>query len=107
MGEEIYGGDFSCDALLLTALLKMVDRDDYYFIKAIKEKMFEELGEKPNWLNERWVSNALKRLGFREKRRIGKGSQVRLTPKMVNTAASKMLPPEALIKIYETMKDNG
>jgi hypothetical protein len=100
VGEEIGGGDLRCEALLAAALLKIADRDGYYYLRDIKKKMAEMLGEEPNWLNEEWIGNALKRLGFLEKRRLSRGRQVRLTPKLVNAAASKLLPPEVLAKIY-------
>jgi hypothetical protein len=85
----------SNNLILLQTLLKLVDRDDYYLIKNIRERVAEEVDEAPAWLTNEWVSRALKRFGFIERRRVGKGTQVHLTPNQVKDVAARfgIIPP--------------
>jgi len=85
---------------LLQTLLKLVDRDDYYFIKHIREKMVEEMDEgAPAWLTNEWVSRTLKRFGFIERRKVGKGAQIHLSPNQVKDVAARfgIIPPPSLV----------
>jgi len=46
--------------------------------------------EEQKWLTTKWVANALKRLGFTEKRRIGTGYEYRLRRQDVQDLAKRM-----------------
>jgi hypothetical protein len=76
--------------LLVRALLKIVEKDDFYKIKLIRSKMTESYDEEQDCLTHRWIGAALKRLGFIEKRRIGDGTEVRLTVKAVTDMGERL-----------------
>jgi len=61
------------ELVLLRTLLRMVEKDDYYRVSAIKNKMQSEYEEEQRWLTSHWVGRALNRLGFIEKRKIERG----------------------------------
>jgi len=74
----------SRDLALLTALLRNVDRDDFYPTSTIKSWLAAEIEEEePRWLNTQWVGRALKRLGFTEKRKVHGRIEWHLTPEGV------------------------
>jgi len=83
----------STDLVLIDVLADIVDKDDYYNVKMILNRLREHMGfenEKENkWLNNRWVSRALKRLAFNDKRRHGSGVQYRLLPKNVQDISER------------------
>jgi transposase len=58
------------DFLLVQTLLSIVKEDAYYKVKEIKEAMAENFDEPQKWLTTKWIGNALRRLGFTEKRRM-------------------------------------
>ena len=64
------------DCILAQTLLSFKG-DEWYYVKDIKDKLVENMGEDeaPRWLNTKWVGRALKRLGFDQKRRLGRGIQ--------------------------------
>jgi hypothetical protein len=50
----------------------------FYQVKEVKEWLASWFDEEQKWLTTRWVGNALRRLGFAEKRRVGTGYEYRL-----------------------------
>jgi len=78
------------DYILVKTLLEIVDEDDYYKVREIKEKMAEKFDEEQKWLKTEWVGRALKRLGFTDKRRVGTGVEYRLNRKDVIDLAERM-----------------
>jgi len=71
------------EVILAQILCSLVTTNDYYKIKDIRYEMAEQFDEEQKWLNTRWVGNALRRLGFTDKRRVGTGYEYKLTPESV------------------------
>ncbi len=76
--------------ILVETLLKTVTRDDYYPAKQIREAMLQAYDEEPKWLSTKWLGRALKRLGFTDKRRVGRGVEYQLTMKAVQDLAERL-----------------
>jgi len=76
--------------ILVQTLLKIVDKDGFYKVKNIKDAMLVHFEEPQNWLTTKWVGNALRRLGFTEKRRIGTGYEYRLNPSSIKDLAERL-----------------
>lgn len=69
------------DMLLLQTLLENVAQDDFVRVDDVKKWLMEALGEEaPKFINNKWVGRALKRLGLTEKRKVGRYSEVRISP---------------------------
>lgn len=87
------------ESWLLMGMLKQVVTDGYYKPKELEAAAAAEFVEGlPEWFNSKWVGRALKRLGFKEKRRCGRGIEYRLTPETVKDMADRLgvsLPPKA------------
>jgi hypothetical protein len=79
------------DVVMIETLLELVDKDNYYSVKAVKASLQEkyEEGER-EWINTRWIGRALRRLGFIEKRRLGTGVEIRMTPESVKKSAQRL-----------------
>jgi hypothetical protein len=67
-----------------------VKKDDYYKVKGIKVAMAACFDEDQKWLTSRWIGSALRRLGFKDKRRVGTGYEYRLATKEVRNLALRM-----------------
>jgi len=79
------------DIILIENLLKMVKKDGFYSIREITKNLKTEFEEgEADWINTRWVGWAMRRLSFLEKRRIGSGVEIRLTPEMVKNVAERL-----------------
>jgi hypothetical protein len=78
------------EALLMTALLEIVGLDGYYSLPQIKEAASGFTDQLPEYFNNTWIGKALKRLGFREKRRVSKGMQYKFTPQSVQDMADRL-----------------
>lgn len=81
----------TAECILLKALSKLVDKDEYYQVKAIREGMrayYDEPQDK--WLTTRWVGSALRRLGFGDKRRRGTGYEYKLTIKDIKDVVTRL-----------------
>jgi predicted RNA binding protein YcfA (HicA-like mRNA interferase family) len=78
------------ETLLTQVLLKLVGEDGFYKVKTIKESMASLFDEEQKWLTTKWVANALRRLGFTEKRRVGTGYEYRLRRQEVQDLAKRM-----------------
>ena len=68
--KEVENKTETLDFLLVQTLLSIVKEDAYYKVKEIREAMAENFDEPQKWLSSRWIGNALRRLGFTEKRRM-------------------------------------
>jgi hypothetical protein len=87
----------NADTVLAQILPIILQQDDeFIYVKDIKRSLVEALGyeEAPKWLTNEWVSRALTRLGFKEKRRLGKGVQYRIVKKTcLNILKRFQVPP--------------
>jgi len=82
------------ESILLQILTQVVEEDNYYPVKTLKEIMANAFDEEQKWLTTRWIGNALRRLGFKEKRRVGTGYQYFLRKRDVADLANRMNLPE-------------
>ncbi len=89
------------EALLVQALLEIVQSEDWYPVKDVKIAMSGKLDEEVKWLTSEWLGRALRRLGFREKRRLGTGVQYKLAPKDVESLALRF----AIVKEVKDMHE--
>ena len=80
--------------ILVQTLLKIVDEDQFYPLAEIKKEMAGAFDEVQSWLQTKWIGRALKRLGFKEKRRVGRGVEYRLTPDAVADLAQRLNIPQ-------------
>jgi hypothetical protein len=80
--------------ILVQTLLKIVDEDRFYPLAEIKKEMAGAFDEVQSWLQTKWIGRALKRLGFKEKRRVGRGVEYRLTPNAVADLAQRLNIPQ-------------
>lgn len=78
------------ESIMLQVLLGMVQGDDYVSVKTIRDKVLAEFDEQAPWITTRWVGNTLKRLGFKDKRRVGTGYQYKLNSAEVKDIAERM-----------------
>jgi len=96
------------EVILLQVLTQIVNENDYYPVKTLKEKMAEAFDEEQKWLTTRWIGSALRRLGFREKRRVGTGYQYLLRKTEVVDLADRMNLPskteEEEVSVGEKLK---
>jgi hypothetical protein len=76
--------------ILVQTLTKLVTEDGFYPAKTIRDEMANEFDEEQRWLKTEWVGRALRRLGFKEKRRVGRGVEHRLSPKAVQDLAERL-----------------
>jgi len=91
-------------SILVQSLLKLVTDDSFYSLTRMKTEMLNCYDEEQKWITNRWIGGALKRLGFTEKRRTGKGTEYRLTKADVKDLAERMEidvekgPPQTVLK---------
>jgi hypothetical protein len=78
------------ESILLQVLLDGVHGDEYVSVKGIRDKVVAQFDEQAPWITTRWVGNILKRLGFKDKRRVGTGYQYRLNIESVKDVAARM-----------------
>ncbi|MCS7113809.1 MAG: hypothetical protein N0A00_00095 [Candidatus Bathyarchaeota archaeon] len=78
------------DYILVQTLVKLVTENGYYKVKIIKEAMASNFDEPQKWLTTKWVGNALRRLGFTEKRRFGSGYEYFLSKDKVADLAERL-----------------
>jgi hypothetical protein len=60
-------------AILVKTLVELVKEDGFYKVKEVRDAMASKFEEEQKWLRNEWVGRALKRLGFLDKRAVGKG----------------------------------
>jgi hypothetical protein len=68
--KEVENRTETHDFLLVQTLLSIVKEDAYYKVKEIRDAMASCFDEPQKWLTSKWIGNALRRLGFTEKRRM-------------------------------------
>jgi hypothetical protein len=78
------------ESILVQVMLTIVQKSGFYRVKILKDEMAKEFDEPQQWLTTRWVGNALKRLGFKEKRRVGSGYEYKLDVDGVKDLAARM-----------------
>lgn len=94
------------EVILLQVLTQLVNKNNYYPVKTLKNKMAESFDEEQRWLTTRWIGSALRRLGFTEKRRVGTGYQYFLKKEDVNDLAKRMnLPSKPEKSFGEELKE--
>jgi len=82
------------EVILAQVLQTVVKEDNYHSVKDLKETMAKEYDEEQKWLTTRWIGNALRRLGFTEKRRVGSGYQYKLCRVDVEDLAQRLGLPK-------------
>lgn len=99
----------SNESLVLQILIDMIDEDCWVSLKEIMDITAENMGfiwyeevqtkdgyrtdrkgRIPQWLNSRYIGNILRRLGFNERRRVGKGYEVFLKKADITDQAIRM-----------------
>lgn len=78
------------EAILLHILLQLVKDDGYLKVKTIRDEMAKQFDEEQKWLSTRWIGNALRRFGFKEKRRVGTGYEYFFSVSEVQDLAKRM-----------------
>ncbi|MEM3565829.1 MAG: hypothetical protein QXK18_03035, partial [Candidatus Bathyarchaeia archaeon] len=78
------------DYVLVQTLNSLVEADGFYKVKVIKEAMASNFDEPQKWLTTKWIGNALRRLGFTEKRRFGSGYEYFLSKSKVKDLAERL-----------------
>jgi len=76
--------------ILVKVLANRVRDDDYYKVKDLKQEMGLFYDEQQLWLTTRWIGNALRRLGFREKRRLGTGYEYLIKVQQVHDLVDRL-----------------
>jgi len=94
------------ELILIQTLLKAVAEDNYYKVKSIKEGMAASFDEEQNWLTTKWIGNALRRLGFKEKRRVGTGYEYKLNVADVRDLAQRMQIDTIAVETGSTLASN-
>lgn len=78
------------ESILIQVLSGIVIGDDYVSVKTIRDKVAAQFDEQAPWITTRWIGNVLKRLGFKDKRRVGSGYQYKLNIESVKDIAKRM-----------------
>ena len=78
------------ESLLIMGLLKIIVKDAYYKPQEMLDAALEFTEVLPGWFNPKWMGRVFKRLGFKEKRRYGRGVEYRLTPAQVQDIADRL-----------------
>ena len=80
------------ESVLLMGLLALVieKTPKYYSIGSLRTAASRYNDNLPEWFNTRWIGRALKRLGFKDKRRMGGGMEYKLTSTQVQDMANRL-----------------
>jgi len=78
------------EVILAQVLVQLVKEDVYYKVKDLRDAVTSQFDEEQKWVTTRWVGNALRRLGFKEKRRVGTGYEYKLTISEVEDLAERL-----------------
>jgi hypothetical protein len=83
-------------------------QDDYKSIRSIRDKMAERYEKEQKWLSNEWVGRALRRLGFLDKRRLGKRRETMVTRKAVDELTSRLgIMTDVTEKVTEPRPNQG
>jgi hypothetical protein len=112
------------DFLLVQTLTSIVAEDGFYKVKEIRDAMASNFDEPQKWLTTKWIGNALRRLGFTEKRRFGSGYEYFLAKDKVldlaerlgisktlspdssqNSSSSQSSPLPSIPEVYEALRE--
>jgi len=96
--KEAESATDSGTTMLIMGLLRRVTEDKFYNPTDLLNAALEFTENLPSWFNNTWLGREFKRLGFKEKRRQGKGVEYRLTPAQIQDMADRLnihLPEEA------------
>ena len=88
--KEVENRTETLDIILAQTLLSTVKEDAFYRVREIRDAIASCFDEPQKWLTTRWVGNALRRLGFTEKRRIGTGYEYFLKLSQVQDLAERL-----------------
>ncbi len=81
----------SIDHQILRVLYDLTEiSDDYYPFSRIKKDLLADFDKEPDWITERWLGSALKRLGFKDKRRVKGKYQVLIERAKVEDIARRL-----------------
>jgi hypothetical protein len=94
------------EVILIQVLLDSVQEDDFVSVKNIRDKMLLEYDEQPKFVNSYWIGRTLKRLGFKDKRRVGTGYQYMLTVADIKDVAERMGVTHIVRKKNPTLPDH-
>lgn len=78
------------ELILIQAVVGIVQSTSWYKLSDIRKAMESFYEDKQNWLNNQWISRALKRYGFKERRRVARGVQYYLKVLEVHSLAYSM-----------------
>ena len=96
------------EEILIQCLLAIVPGDQlttYVKVKHVAESIESQFDEKQEWLTTKWIGNALRRLGFTDKRRVGTGYEYSIPRKSLEDLAERMqieqpkIPEKTIIKL--------
>ncbi|NLF88843.1 hypothetical protein GX563_08480 [Candidatus Bathyarchaeota archaeon] len=88
--QKVDDNDGPGEASLLMGMLEIVTEDKMYTVQELIDAANKYMDSAPDWFNTKWTGKALKRLGFNDKRRCGKGMKYRLTPESVKDMAKRL-----------------
>ncbi|MEN3059579.1 MAG: hypothetical protein ABC542_02750 [Candidatus Methanosuratincola petrocarbonis] len=81
----------SIDHFLLRALYSLANvKEGYYPLVVVKNALLPYLDGEPEWVNNKWIGRALKRLTFKDKRRTSKGIEYHITKQRVEDIARRL-----------------
>jgi hypothetical protein len=92
--KEVENQTESYDSILIESLIDVIEEDRYYKVSEILSKMImyvgaDEKSREYNWLNNKWLGRAMRRLGFLDKRRMGVGVEYHLSPEGIRFLAMR------------------
>ncbi|MEM3824077.1 MAG: hypothetical protein QXH87_04010, partial [Candidatus Bathyarchaeia archaeon] len=97
----------SLDAILVETLVDVVKEDGWFRVKDVTDAMARRFDEPQKWLTSKWTGNALRRLGFTQKRRT-KTYEYYLSVDKVRELAERFGLPTELTELTEhTVLEKG
>lgn len=103
--KEAESATDSGTTMLIMGLLRVVKEDKFYHPSDLLNAALAFTSNLPSWFNATWMGREFKRLGFKEKRRQGKGVEYRLTPELIQDMADRL--GVKLPKIFSCQKVNS
>jgi hypothetical protein len=81
--------DYQLTEVLLKKALEP-EESKFIAIGDIKNSLLEYFDDQPKWLNNKWVGRAIRRLGFKEGRRLGTHREIKIDRKNVLDLAKRL-----------------